>query len=102
MSGRSFMSDREAKAGPGSLPDLKRYTVESSSGCSNCYAEESPDGDLVEYADALAAIAAARAEEREACAKIADTEEAAAGESYDAVAGCTARGIAELIRARGQ
>lgn len=41
-----------------------RYNVVSNSGCSNCDVEVDADGDYVEYAEAVAAIAAAVAAER--------------------------------------
>ncbi|MFD1709052.1 DUF4406 domain-containing protein [Ottowia sp. GY511] len=47
------------------------------------------------------AVAAARADEREQCARICDAREAEADESYDSVAeSVTAGGLAEAIRAR--
>lgn len=68
---------------------------------------ESPNGIWVKHSDALAAIEAARREEREACAKLADQIAKVAERHFAAMGSAgmgadpgTARDIATAIRAR--
>ena len=49
---------------------MKRYNVESASGCHNCYAEEAVEGELVEYEAAQQAIRDAKGAERDDIAKL--------------------------------
>lgn len=73
---------------------MKRVRVVSYSGCRNCGIEGAPDGELVEYEEAMRAVA----QEREACALM--VEAATYNDTSDTIT--DAPRLAAEIRARGQ